>query len=46
MTAAGPQTRETAPEAGGRIELREEELRAQKRPVEAGEVEVRKEVVT
>ena len=38
--------RPRAAETGGRIELREEELRAQKRPVEAGEVEVRKNVVS
>jgi len=33
-------------ESGGRIELREEELRARKETVEAGEVRVRKDVVT
>ena len=43
---AGMRTRETGPETGERIELREEELRAQKRSVEAGEVGIRKEVVT
>ena len=37
--------RSRATETGDRIELREEELRAQKRPVEVGEVQVRKEVV-
>ncbi len=38
--------RPRAPQTGERVELREEELRAQKRPVEAGEVEVRKDVVS
>ena len=33
-------------EGGRRVELREEELRAQTQPVEAGEVGIRKEVVT
>jgi len=33
-------------ETGGTVELREEELRAQRHSVEAGEVEVRKNVVT
>lgn len=33
-------------EAGGTVQLHEEELRAHKQPVKAGEVKVRKEVVT
>ena len=33
-------------ESGGRVELREEELRARKETVEAGELRVRKDVVT
>jgi uncharacterized protein (TIGR02271 family) len=39
-------TERTRPaDTGGRLELREEELRAQRRSVETGEVQVRKEVV-
>ena len=32
-------------ETGGRVQLREEELRARKQPVQTGEVQIRKEVV-
>ena len=46
-TTRGEMLRETsAREEGGRsVELREEELQARRRPVEAGEVQVRKDVV-
>jgi uncharacterized protein (TIGR02271 family) len=40
------ETRHTGTEGNMRVQAREEELRAQKQTVQAGEVEVRKEVVT
>ena len=46
-TGAATATQASRPAAGGeKIQVREEELQAHKRPVETGEVRVRKEVVT
>jgi uncharacterized protein (TIGR02271 family) len=46
LRAAGAEAYPLESERGARIELREEELRATTEPVKAGEVRVRKEVVT